>query len=56
MKPAKTQGKFIAYITVDYKPVYLGTFDSIDLAAEARREAEARYWHAAPNTPKPVTT
>lgn len=36
-------GKFIAAITVDYKKIHLGVFDSIDDAVKARLEAETIY-------------
>lgn len=34
------KGKYVAKIVFQKKPYYLGTFDSIEQAAEARREAE----------------
>jgi hypothetical protein len=37
-------GTFFARIQVDGKIVHLGTFDTIEEAAEARRRAEIRYW------------
>lgn len=38
----KRSKKYIAQITVDYKCIHLGTFDTIEGAIEARRLAEAR--------------
>lgn len=37
-------GKFQAVITVDYKAIYLGTFDTLELARNARRKAELKYY------------
>ena len=40
---AKT-GKYIAIITTNYKNKYLGSFDNIEGATIARKEAEQKYW------------
>lgn len=40
----KNAGKWEAYITADYKKIYLGLFESIDKAADARNKAERIYW------------
>lgn len=37
-------GKFQAVITVDYKTIYLGTFNTYELAVEVRRKAELTYF------------
>jgi hypothetical protein len=37
-------GKFVAQIMVDRKMIILGTFDTLDAAAEARKQAEQRYF------------
>lgn len=37
-------GKYVATITVDYKTMRLGLFDTIEEAAEARCEAEIKYF------------
>lgn len=38
------RNKWCAYITVDYKSIALGKFDTIEEAANARRVAEVDYW------------
>lgn len=40
----KNAGKWEAYITADYKKIYLGLFESIEDAADARNKAESIYW------------
>lgn len=37
--------KYRAYITINYKQIYLGLFDTIEDAIAARRIAEKKYWH-----------
>jgi len=37
-------GKFMAHIGVDYKLIHLGTYSDIESAAEARKQAELKYW------------
>jgi hypothetical protein len=37
-------GTFFARITIDGKIVHLGTYDTIEEAAEARRRAEVKFW------------
>lgn len=39
-------GKFAVSICVNYKLKHLGTFDALEEAAEARRQAEAKYWRS----------
>jgi hypothetical protein len=39
----KDRGKYLAYIGIKSKPVYLGYFDSIDEAMAARKAAELKY-------------
>lgn len=36
--------KYQAFISVNKKPKYLGTFDSIEEAAKARKQAERDFW------------
>lgn len=38
------QGKWCASITVNYKRIYLGTYEKIEDATKARREAEEKYF------------
>jgi hypothetical protein len=40
----KAAKKWVAQITVSYKNVYLGLFDSLDDAVAARKKAEAQYF------------
>ena len=40
----KDAKKWVAQITVSYKNVYLGLFDSLDDAVAARKKAEAQYF------------
>lgn len=40
----KGAGKWMAYITVNKRPVYLGLFVDLDDAVAARRAAEAKYF------------
>lgn len=44
----KATHKYMAYIVVNGKPVYLGVFVSIDEAAKARKSAELKYWGKEP--------
>jgi hypothetical protein len=44
VQPSKTKGKFVAFITVDLKALYLGTFLTKEDAVMARRSAEQRYF------------
>ena len=37
-------GKYAAQINVNKTRIHLGTFDTIDDAASARRDAELKYW------------
>ena len=39
-----SRGKWQAAIHIDSKRKHLGTFDTIDEAADARKEAEKEYW------------
>lgn len=40
----KATNKYMAYIAVNGKPFYLGIYQSIEEAAEVRRQAEITYW------------
>jgi len=40
----KATGKYMAYIAVNKKPIYLGIFPSIEEASVARKAAETKYW------------
>lgn len=46
VQKTKCGKRFKASIVHNYENIYLGTFDTLEAAAEARRFAEARYWHA----------
>jgi len=41
---SKAAKKYAAYIAVDGKAIHLGVFPSVEVAAEARRLAEVKYW------------
>lgn len=38
------KGKYTAQIYVQHQRVFLGRYDTIEEAAEARRKGEAKYW------------
>lgn len=38
-------GKYKATITINYQKIYLGEFPTAELAAEARKQAETKYWN-----------
>ena len=40
----KQEGKYVARIQVDKKPIFLGYFDTIDEASKIRKEAEIKYF------------
>lgn len=40
----KASGKWTAQIKIDGKRIYLGVFDNIPAAAEARKQGEIKYW------------
>lgn len=40
----KKTGRYEAYITVDYKRIYLGIYDNLEDAIAARKEAEEKYF------------
>lgn len=46
VRPTRNGKRFFARIIVDRKTIHLGTFDNLEDAAEARRNAEAKYWHS----------
>lgn len=37
-------GRYQVVITVDYKCIYLGTFDTLEMARNARKDAEVKYY------------
>ena len=41
---ATKAGKYKASIVNNYKEIYLGTFDTLEAAMQARMEAEKKYW------------
>ena len=41
---SKSVGKYRAYITLDRRQIYLGSFDHIEDAIAARKVAEAKYF------------
>lgn len=40
----KKSGKWYAKITVNYKPIHLGTFDKLTDAIQVRKDAEVKYF------------
>lgn len=40
---SKTKKKYIAQIEVNWEAIYLGIFDTLESAAEARRQADRKY-------------
>lgn len=40
----KSRNKWMAFIRVDYKHIYLGRFQFKEDAIKARRDAESKYW------------